>query len=204
MKNNWSFKVLFIVIADLFISCDFIYDIGGTHNTGNGNIVSQERTVEGFNGIALKGIGNINIYFSEKYRIMVTTDSNIQDIVTTEVNNTILYIDEKNMRNFRPTKLVIDVYMPAIQSIALRGVGDIHIDNGKGSDLAIELSGVGNINAQNYQVSNGIVKLTGVGNVKIWAASTLNGSLSGKGNILYKGNPTRNIRTSGLGKVKLM
>jgi hypothetical protein len=194
MKNNWSLKFLFVIIAGLFISC---YSF-----CGNGDIVSQERNIEGFNGVVLEGIGDINIHFSENYRVTVTTDSNIQNLVIAKANDTILYIDEKRVEGFRPTELIIDVYMPVIKSIVLKGVGNIHISNGNGSDLTIELSGVGNINAQNYQVENGIVKLTGVGDVKIWAAITLNGSLDGVGNISYKGNPTMNIRTKGFGKVE--
>jgi hypothetical protein len=182
------------MLAGLFISC---YSF-----CGNGNIVSQERNAEGFNGVVLEGVGDIYIHFSENYRVTVTTDSNIQNFVTVKTHDTILYIDEKRVGGFRPTELIIDIYMPVIKSIVLKGVGNIYVDTGNGSDLTIELSGVGNINAQNYQAENGTVKLTGVGDVKIWAVITLNGNLEGIGDILYKGNPAMNMRTKGIGKIE--
>jgi hypothetical protein len=171
---------------------------------GNGDVISQERTAEGFTGVVLDGVGNINIYFTDHYRVVVTTDSNIQDIVTIVVKDNALHIDEKNNSGISSTKLTIDIYMPEINIIDLKGVGNIDVGAGGTSDLEINLSGVGNISADHYQAQTGTVMLNGVGDIKIWATNSLTGSLSGVGNILYKGNPTKNIDVSGIGQVKQM
>jgi hypothetical protein len=174
------------------------------HVFGNRNVVSQERQVRDFFGVILEGVGDVNIYYAENYRLVVTTDSNLQAIITTKVNGNYLYIDEKNNRNFNATELIIDVYMPELKYIKLDGVGDIKIVNGKTSDFEIKLSGVGDIDAQNYEAENVVVSLSGVGDIKTWATQSLTGNISGVGDILYRGNPSINNvnRRSGVGNVK--
>jgi hypothetical protein len=173
------------------------------HVFGNGNVVSQERQVSDFFGVILEGVGNVNIYNAENYKVVVTTDSNIQDIIITKVNGNNLYIDGKTKKSFDPTKLIIDVYMPELRNINLNGVGDIKIISGKTIDFRMDLSGVGNINAQNYEAENVVVTLSGTGDIKTWATKSITGNISGVGNVLYKGNPAiNNINRSGIGNVK--
>jgi hypothetical protein len=135
--------------------------------------------------------------------VVVTTDSNIQDIITTKVNGNNLYIDGKIKKNFNPTKLIIDVYMPELRNINLNGVGDIKIISGKTFDFRMNLSGVGDIEAQNYEAENVVVTLSGVGDIKTWVTKSLTGNISGVGNVLYRGNPSiNNVNRSGVGNVK--
>jgi hypothetical protein len=172
---------------------------------GNGAITTTERMAEGFNGILLEGAGNINIHFSEYYKVMVTTDSNIQDIITIEVKNSLLCIDERRENGgINPTKIEIDVYLPKLESITVKGAGNIEIDNGKDSILTLTHSGAGDINAQNYEVENVNITLSGAGNIKTWVTNILSGDIRGVGNIYYKGNPTINVNVSGIGGVKKM
>lgn len=201
MKNNK--KLLVIPISTIFLICFFACSTD-TSIIGNGSIISEERTAKEFNSIVLKGAGNVNVYPAEQYKVVVTTDSNIQDIITINVNNNSLYIDEKYHESIKPTKLIINVYLPAIGSFILNGAGNVHIGNGSNETLDLYLNGAGNINADNYQVKTGNVILNGVGNIRIWATENLSGNLSGVGNIIYKGNPTRNITMGGIGKVNPM
>ena len=168
---------------------------------GNGNIVSQERVASDFHGITLSGVASINVHPCEDYKVEVTTDDNLQDFISVEAKNGILYIASKDNKNLRPTKLIVDVHLPELQSIKLSGVGNVKVSNGNTSNLEISLSGVGNLDAQNYEVENVTIKQSGVGNSTVWATTSLNGSLSGVGSVRYKGNPTENIKVSGVGKV---
>jgi len=185
-----------------------IINIGDINDTkGNGRIIAKEKTTEQFNSVVLGGVGRINIYPGQKYdgeeyKVIVTTDSNIHDVLEVNVKNNCLYIDHKNNYSLSPTKLVMDVYLPYLFDINLTGVGDIYIDGGKASNLEIELSGVGNVYAKDYQVKNVEVSLTGVGDIQVWATDNLSGTLTGIGDIKYRGDPVRNIKVSGIGKVK--
>ena len=168
---------------------------------GSGNIVYQERAVSGFYGIAIDGVADVNVHIGENYKVVVTTDDNLQSIVLTEVKNNVLHINEKSKTGFDPTKLIVDVYLPELKNIDLQGVGNVMLSNGEASDFVISLSGVGNIDAQNYKVENIFITHSGVGDAKIWVTNSLKGRLSGVGNVFYKGNPTIEVNVSGVGTV---
>jgi len=198
MKNSNLYFIIVVLIAGFISGCSLNDKING-----NGNITSTDRTVTEFTGIVLEGMGNINIYFSENYKVIVTTDSNIQDIVTIEVKNNFLYVDEIRGDGIKPTKLNIDVYLPELEDINLKGAGNIKIENGKNAPvLNLNLSGAGNIEVQYYEVENVNVTLSGTGDIKTWVTNNLSSNISGVGNIYYKGNPTKNIKITGIGNVK--
>jgi len=188
-KTLFTFGVV-LLVAFLF-GCDSNGE--GNGEKGNGDVISQERTANNFNAVILDGVGNVNVHHSENYKVVVTTDSNNQDIITIEVNGNNLHIDQKKTNGFKATKLEIDVYLPELKSISLNGFGNFKINNGNASQLDFSLSGMGNIDAQNFQVQNVTIKHSGVGDAKIWATNTLNGSFFGVGKILYKGNPTIDV-----------
>ena len=193
-------KTIFALISGMvFTGMLFLTSCTGIQ--GNGNIVSQERMANDFQGLTLSGVASVNVHPGEDYKVEVTTDDNLQDFISVEAKNGILYIACKDNKNLRPTKLIVDVHLPELQSINLSGVGSVTLSNGSASNLKISLSGVGSIDAQNYQVQNITIQNSGVGSAKIWATDTLNGTLSGVGSIGYKGNPVVSVNVSGVGKV---
>ena len=188
-RNVLSFFGFILMVV--FLGCEM----------GNGDVISQERNVEGFNGVKLEGVGNVNVYPGETYRVTVKTDSNLIDKVLTTVSGNILQITQKS-GTFNATELTINVYMPVIERITLTGAGNLKVFNGDSSELSISLSGSGNIDTQNLEVQNVTINSSGSGNSKIWATNTLKGTLSGSGNISYKGTPTVTVSTTGTGKIK--
>ena len=202
MKRKVLFFGVISIIMVVTSACVMNFSTG-LRIKGNGNVISQERAVEGFNSIALDGVAEVNVHFGESYRLVVRTDSDLQDIVETTVKGNILSINQKKETgSLNPTDMTIDVYMPVLKKISLSGVGNLNIISGNASELEIIMSGVGNINAQNFQVQNAIINMAGVGTLRVWATDTLNGKLSGVGNVLYKGNPSINVSRHGVGRVR--
>jgi len=191
MKSNVLVSVFWAIVIFLaFTGCDI----------GNGNIISQERAAGGFNSITLDGVGNVNVHPGENNKVVVTTDSNLQDKVLTSVNGNTLRITQRS-GSFNANELTIDVYLSELTRISLNGTGNFTVKNGNASELALSISGTGNINAQNFQIQNAVITHSGVGDVKIWATDSLTGTLSGVGNIRYKGNPTINVKRTGVGNI---
>jgi predicted small secreted protein len=173
--------LLVLAISVTFMACSTI--------RGNGNKTSQERTVGEFNSVVLSGVARINIYFADNHRVVVTTDSDIQEVVTTTTANNVLNVDlKRNIKN-GDMDITVDVYLPKIDMINLKGVGNIEIEEGEGLDLEIRHSGVGTINVEKYRVENASITYSGVGNIRIWATN----SLSGNGSVLEELN-TREVQ----------
>jgi hypothetical protein len=190
-----SFRVSGIIPGLMAVFFNFFSGCASLQS--NGDILSRERTVGEFSGITLDYVGDINIHFAETYRVVVTAASNIQDIVTTVVRKNMLTVGLK--RNMSNSRIVVDVYLPRLEKINLKGVGSIEAESGNGFDLEIRHTGVGSINLENYRVENATIISDGVGTIKLWAADSLNGKCSGVITIQYRGSPRMNMEYSGVG-----
>ena len=191
-KNRLFFAFLAILLLGFMSSCIVM---------PNSDVVSEERARTGdFNIISSDGVGNINVHFGDNFRVIVTTNGNLQYRVLATVNNNTLRITQSPGR-FDPTKLIVDVHLPELKSISLHGAGNITINNGSASEFNMALTGTGNIYAQNFQVQDLTITHSGVGTARIWATNSLRGNHSGVGNILYRGNPTKNIISTGIGNI---
>jgi len=86
--------------------------------------------------------------------------------------------------------------------MAISGSGGIDVNGGSADNLAIAISGSGNISVNNLAAENVEVKISGSGNAKVYANKSLTATISGSGNIYYKGN-AKNIasKTAGSGKI---
>jgi len=193
MKNRFLSVCFVLLVSTLISSCFFGY-------YGNGDIVKQERAVRDFKSIELTGVGDIYIYPGNEFKVIVITDSNLQNYVSATAIGKNLRIKQTSNINFNPTEFAIEVYLPELESVSMSGAGYIEICDGKATDLNIEVSGSGGINTLQYEVENITIDLSGAGSAKLWATKSIKGSISGVGNVKYKGNPTLNVDVSGMGK----
>lgn len=215
--KKWGLVILLSILILGFISGGIIYTIliseeklfppsGDFFGGNNGDVVSQERKISGFDSITLDGIGDVNVHPGEEYKVIVTTNSNLQEKILTSVTGTTLYIDqEKNFNSFNSKNIKIDVYTPELKSITMNGAGLLKINSGNASELDIVLSGIGSIDAQDFQVENMNVMHSGAGEIKLWATQTLKAELSGIGSIKAEKHPleTADIIHSGAGEITI-
>ena len=211
MKNNKILVILWCVISVSFIMGCSLEDYNTFNGTltGNGNVISQERNITDFNGIVSDAAGNVNIYPAENFRVVVTTDSNLQDVVNLWITGNTLYINNvfpAGYSRFRASSAMrIDVYLPELENIDLSGVGNIRINNHVISDIAINLSGAGNIDVQNIEAANIAINLSGVGNIDVHniQAANVTAGLSGSGSIrINNGNVSGiNMNLNGVGNI---
>ncbi|MDR2897180.1 MAG: DUF2807 domain-containing protein [Spirochaetaceae bacterium] len=192
---------LVLIVMSFVTGCNF-WDLNA--KKGDGIITSQEKTVSGFNTVVGNGIGNIHIYPAEDYKLVVTTDSNIQDDIGIAVRNNTLHIEDNN-NQYKPTQLVIDVYMPELEAVSLNGSGSIKVNTGTTSAFKIGLFGSGSIDTQTYQVQYNTIDLSGSGSIKTMATDTLSVDIFGSGSIDAQNHGVKNadITVSGSGSIKI-
>ena len=188
-----------VLVAWLMLGC---VNVSLGNMRGNGNVVGQERSAQGFDSVVLAGVGDVHVHPGEEFRVVVTTDNNIQDLITTSVSGSTLHIGVQRNASFNATRLTIDVYLPALRNVRLQGVGIIIVGAGEAPSLGITLDGVGDISAQNFKAGNVNVDLSGVGDIRTWATDTLTGRISGVGDVLFRGDPTQSVDVRGVGRVR--
>jgi hypothetical protein len=151
---------------------------------GNGNIVESERTVSSFEKIDSGGSAEVRFHLSQEYRVVVTTDSNLQKIVKINTRNNVLSIGTKNGHSYSFTKWIVDVYCPTLTGISISGSGSFRsTDKITVSTFELTVSGSGKID----------------GPIECEAFSA---TISGSGKINLSGNSKEsNITISGSGEL---
>jgi Putative auto-transporter adhesin, head GIN domain len=127
-KNNPHIKTIItaIIFIALFSSCTKENGCDCIKRTGP--IVTQKREISGFNQIYVND--NLDVYITQDtvFEVIVEAGKNIRGLISTEVRDGVLYIDNNNRCNWtRSYKEPHNVYikMPEIKYITSNGTGNI-------------------------------------------------------------------------------
>lgn len=154
---------------------------------GNGAVETEERSVGSFSSIELAGTGRVLVRPGKECRVVVITDSNIQDLFETRVSGGELWLGFKpGAFIVSPTKLEIQVTLPSLSGLTLSGSGDVLVEEPmSGRELSLVLSGSGDIEAlRGLDYSSLDARLSGSGSVELSATvERANLKLSGSGSI---------------------
>jgi len=142
MKN---FVIVFVLVILVGLASCLIM---GNRVKGNGDLTTIEKTLPPFNKIDVRGKTEVHFHLSPDYRVEVTTDSNIQEYILTDVENQVLIIQPEKYINLSPTKELLDIYCPEISAVSLSGSSFFKADDDiTTSNFKIDISGSGTINA---------------------------------------------------------
>lgn len=183
MKNN------LLVFLGLFVFTGALHaQWGGKKIKGNGNMVTEERSVGEFEEIALHGWFDVEIVDGKEGEISIRGEENLLEYLVTEVEKGVLQIKEEKGYNLKPSSwrdgIRITVAVSSISGVSLSGSGDL-----KGSTLLV---------ADKFDAS-----LSGSGDVEIEVeADAVEARLSGSGDLDIAGKAkSLEIRVSGSGDV---
>lgn len=83
----------------------------------------------------------------------------------------------------------------------LTGSGDINLYGGNADYYTVKLSGSGDLNSFGFLCDAADVKVTGSGNANVYIFSSLNATLTGSGDVVYKGIPDVITTSTGTGSI---
>jgi putative autotransporter adhesin-like protein len=197
-----SIAVWMVASVIIFSSCRKVI--------GEGPLVTQTRAVSNFTGISYETSGNAYITIGPTYKVEITAQQNILDVINTNVVNGVLHIDFKdNVRVRAHEDVIVSITLPVADYFRLSGSGNMDV-NGDivANNLKLMLSGSGNILVQNTVIADKIdAEVSGSGNINVGNGSTVNEDLdiSGSGNIQLAGISAQNTTThiSGSGDMKV-
>jgi hypothetical protein len=174
---------------------------------GSGIMKTEKRSLAPFDSLEVSCHGSIQAHTQEQEGLEISGDDNIIPLITTEVNNGILYIRSSKEYNSRD-ELVITVSAPDLKKFVFSGAGKASLSNvkndrvdialtgagsltasGETKEAGITLSGAGSVDAKNLHAVNAKVNSTGVGSVEIYVTGQLDAKSSGIGEINYYGSP---------------
>jgi hypothetical protein len=173
---------------------------------GSGNNVENTRQPGSFKGISLCISANVEVYKDSVFRVVLTGQQNILNVIETRVSGEELNISLERGTSIRKhNPITIKVYMPDITKVNISGSGDVkYIDDFDVKDLTTIVSGSGNITCRG-SVSNRITaNVSGSGSIRHSGTGTCSSAdytISGSGNIyaewLKVDNVTAKVSGSG-------
>lgn len=186
---------------------------------GSGHVVSQARSLSGFDAIQAEGAIRLEVQVGPAATVTVEVDDNLQQDLATEVRGKTLVIALRG-RASPSQDPKVRVSLPALSAVATQGSGGTVIDGLGGGELALRLAGSGGIEASGHVASLGVllngsgdmdlsklaadgarVRLNGSGDVHVNAVRTLEAVVYGTGDIRYRGNATVTSHVYGTGSI---
>ncbi|MBS1738626.1 MAG: DUF2807 domain-containing protein [Bacteroidetes bacterium] len=211
-----TFLVALVCSSVLLFSCN------KTKIEGSGSVITEQRNVANFYSIKVNGSSKVYVTQGLRYSVSAKAYENLLPIIETRVENGILIIGYKNNANVSNDNSEINITMPSLSSlelngdgiistigsfnninnfsVSLSGSGIINVNSATPTNYILNISGSGNINSFGVTSQNAVVNISGSGNASLSLTGSLKATISGSGNIYYKGdniNVTSNITGSG-------
>lgn len=170
---------------------------------GSGNLVTEERSVSGFDQVEFGGIGNLTIRQGSQESLTVEADDNLIEHITTRVVGNRLIIGlEGNFNIGGMSRISYELVVRDLSKLTLSGFGDIDLDQLDTDTLTIMVSGSGNLNLADLQAGSLDVTTTGFGDTEVGGeVEDLTVAIKGAGN--FKGgdllSQSARIEVSGFG-----
>ena len=159
-----------------------------TKVVGEGPLQTESRNVTGFSGVSASIGGKINYTIDPVYKIEITAQRNILDVIqTTKLNGHLLVKVRDGVRIKSNEEIIVNISAPTADYFHLSGIGDLIV--------------IGNINAANLDLS-----ISGTGNMiipSVTITDRINAAISGSGNINVQSGTAKNedLKISGSGKL---
>ncbi len=196
-------------------------EFGGENFSTKGSGVRQtiERKIENFSSLNSHGGFDIK-YRQGPLSLVITADDNLVSKVVTEVIGHTLYISmEQSYSSQNP--IIVTVSSPEIESMDINGTSKVELDaiatkqlklkvmgavdlyaNGNALVLELNIQGTSDVKMKSLDSDFVTVNLQGSGDVELTVHKELKARVSGVGDILFFGKPTKiSKHISGVGDI---
>ena len=201
---SWVLAILGSAVA--VVAGVLIYHVvagGSSHSATVGSSVAaaQTRPLPAFSRVELAGSNNLVVHVGGSRSVVVRADENLLDRVTTSVRAHTLVVGNRPGSFSTRSPMSVEISVPALDAIVLSGSGTI-TGRGRAARLGVTLSGSGTAQLTGLVAQDVRAVVSGSGTIFVTATARLDATVSGKGSILYRGNPAQvTKRVSGSGTI---
>jgi hypothetical protein len=193
----------------------------GTGDDSQGPVTKESRNVDGFDGVELRGVGNLFVEQTGRESLTVEAENGVVPEITTRIVDGRLIIGSASgsaVRTTRPINFHLTVKnlnslavlgaanaeATGIETedltVAIGGTANVRME-GQADEQAVEVSGTSNYLAGNLQCRDVDIVVAGAGSAVVNARQKLDAEVSGAGSVEYVGDPRVQQTVSGAGRV---
>jgi len=219
---NTTSKILFSIILS-FLTVVSTNQTTAQSTKGNKKVVKETRSIGSYTGIDVGGAFNVYLTQQETSSLIVETDENLMEKISTEVRGGTLYISSNNIKN--ATSLNIYLSNPLIEEIKVNGAASLIGENAiSGESLVIQATGAARVELEldvndlttkssgaAYLALTGNanyhhIDASGASDVKAGKLETIKSTAeaSGAANITLNANEEAVSETSGAGSISIL
>lgn len=200
----------------LFVSFETVTPI-----SGSGERVTEVRDIQDFKRIQTNIPAEISILTGRQQSVTVTLDDNLVGQISTTVDDGTLTIRSLGLFTTKE-RCLISITVPELTEIISFGEESFDLDiqhgeylvmnfDGSGKvtavgtidELEISVTGSVNVESRGLKADRVRASLEGMGEMVLYAQSQFSGQISGWGNIIYYGQPSRtSVSISGVGTIQ--
>jgi hypothetical protein len=163
---NKSSAILALLLAVFTSTCSTVLNINEVR--GSGKIVSENRSIQGVQGVSLEMSGQLTVKLGDQESLVVTGDDNLMQYIETNVNGGTLTIHQPNNTNLRPSEtLRYELTVKSLNSLATSSSGSISAPTLQANQMHLDVSSSGGIQLAGIQANTLLVNISSSGDVKI-------------------------------------
>lgn len=137
--------IVFVAFILLFGACRFA---GGKRITGNNQVTTENRQINGFTGIEVAGPFKVYLTQGNEFSVRIEAEENLMDYIITKKDGDVLEIKTKRnyrIRSHKDMKLYISA--PQYRELRIAGSGGIWSQNkiSNASEIEISIAGSGDV-----------------------------------------------------------
>ena len=164
MKN--AILAVLMICAVALTACGL--PVRFTEVRGSGNVITESRSVTGFNSVELSGIGTLIIEQGDRESLEITAEENLLPHIKSAVSASRLQLGGEDFVNLLPTKdIIYRLKVKNLRQIESSGLGVVEMKKLETDHLAIEISGSGRVSLDNLQAQTLTLEISGLGDVSI-------------------------------------
>lgn len=176
---------------------------------GSGNVITDERSIDGFEALHLAIDADVTIQQGERTFLTIRGEDNIIESIETEIRRNRLTIKSQDrglmtiLRNTKPIEITIST--PSLEEIDVSGSGNVVSEALTSDDMEITISGSGDVELEQLESGKVDVQISGSGNFEVngLSADSIEVGISGSGDVQAKGRANEaELNVSGSGAIE--
>jgi len=197
MKTTKIISAAIILVSLLATACTKEY----MQIEGTGPVITRTLLLEDFSRINITGIDDVVVNYGPVQEVTVKGNGNIISRIETEVINDTWFIQLES-GNYGDYELTYYLTLPLLEEVENTGTGNVMVtDFADQENLSVRLTGTGNFYGFPMHFDHADITISGTGNCEVSVEKSLDVSIEGSGNVLYKGYPVIREHISGTGSV---